>query len=352
MSQPLLSVIVPCYNVEQYLDKCVASIVTQTYTNLEIVLVNDGSTDSTGAICNTWQERDNRIKVIHKQNEGNAYARKTGIDNATAEYLSFIDSDDWIDVDMFTNMMAALLSTCSDIAQCGVCLVYEDGSMKDWDNEKEERIVERIEGVLLILENNKWRSWMCNRIFKKHLFDNVVFPKGRGGCGDFVTLFAFHRANQCVCLPGVYYYYLQKRFSVTRASNMQGDIKNQCDYFDAWHERYCFVAQHPEYHSALPSIKLWVLRLGFNLLLPNIIVQPQYFTKDYFDAKAKEMRSIPITQSDRLSRRLKINLYVLKLSPKLYKFLKTFYLHILRIANKLKITNRQTPKTLSEFFGW
>ena len=90
MNQPLLTIIVPCYNVEKYIDKCVSSIATQTYSNLEILLINDGSTDQTGAICDKWQTKDERIRVIHKQNEGVSYARKTGVENATAEYVTFV----------------------------------------------------------------------------------------------------------------------------------------------------------------------------------------------------------------------------------------------------------------------
>ena len=105
MSSPLLSVIVPCYNVEKYLDKCIASIGAQTYANLEIILIDDGSADRTGELCDVWQARDPRIKVIHKQNEGSSYARKTGVENATAEYFAFVDSDDWIDPYMYSDMI-------------------------------------------------------------------------------------------------------------------------------------------------------------------------------------------------------------------------------------------------------
>ena len=353
MSQPLLSVIVPCYNVENYLDKCVSSIVAQTYSNLEIILVNDGSADNTGQICDAWQTKDRRIRVIHKQNEGNSYARKTGIDNATAEYLSFIDADDWIDSGMYAGMMPKLLDTGSDIAQCGVCLVYEDGRMEDWDNEN-ERIVGRIEGVLLIMESKKWLSWIWNKIFKKHLFDNVVFPKGRGCAGDFVTLFAFHHANQCVCLPDVYYYYLQRTGSISRFINIHTEVKNHCDFFEAWYERYSFVEQHPEYHNALPSVKLRVLRLGI-FLLRNIIAIPQYFTVDadkLFDTTSKRLCSISLIRKDKLQRTFKIELYALKFGgAKCYKFFKLSYNCIIKITNRLKITNRRNYFLLDDMWN-
>ena len=104
-NQPLLTVIVPCYNVEKYVDKSVASVVGQTYNNLEILLINDGSTDQTRERCDEWQKKDQRIRVINKQNEGLSYVRKTGIENATAEYVTFVDVDDWISLDMYADMM-------------------------------------------------------------------------------------------------------------------------------------------------------------------------------------------------------------------------------------------------------
>jgi len=95
--QSLLSDVVPCYNVEKYLDKCISSIVSQTYTNLEILLIDDSSPDNSGMMCDAWQDRDKLTRVIHKQNEGSSFARKTEVDNTTAEYVTFVDSDDWID---------------------------------------------------------------------------------------------------------------------------------------------------------------------------------------------------------------------------------------------------------------
>ena len=355
MNQPLLSVVVPCCNCEKYLDKCVLSIVGQTYTHLEILLIDDGSTDSTGTICEAWEEKDKRIRVIHKQNEGSSYARKTGVENVTAEYVSFVDADDWIDANMYADMMAALLTTDSDIAQCSVCEVFEDGRIRHRDSEYTTGtfdVVGRIEGVLLILEDYKWRSWMWCKIFKKHLFDDIEFPQ-RGFGEDFISHELFHKAKQSVYLYHKYYFYLQRSGSITKAIDIPTEMKNQWDYFEAYFDRYSFVNQHSEYHSALSQVTYMTVSVGVNLLR-NMIEHPQYFTNDYFYAKAEQIRSISLTQEDknRLRRSIKINLYVLKISPKFYQILKLFYLHILHISNKLKITNRPTTRSLAGFFGW
>ena len=352
--QQLLSVIVPCYNVEKYLDKCISSIVNQTYTHLEILLINDGSTDETGARCDSWQAKDRRIRVIHKENEGSSYARKTGAESATGEYIAFVDADDWIDAGMYADMMTALLTTGSDIAQCDVCEIFEDGRMVHRSNEHKTgnfEVVKRTEGVLLILEDNKWRSWMVNKIYRKHLFEGIEFPKGRGFGEDFIAHHLFHKASQTVYLHREYYFYFKRKGSITQAQNIPAEMKSQRDYSDAYFDRYSFVKQHPEYHSALASVKYMTNCAGIHLLR-NMIVNPQYFTSDYFYAKSEQLRSISLNQGDKLGRRLKIDFYLLKISPGLYKILRSFYVRIIRVTNRLKITDRPISRSLYDIFPW
>ena len=352
---PLLSVIVPCYNVEKYVNKCISSIVGQTYKNLDILLIDDGSADTTGKICDSWQEKDQRIRVIHKQNEGLPYARKTGLEYVKADYVTFVDADDWIDIEMYSNMMRLLLSTNSDIAQCGVCMVYEDGKMKHLNGETKTGafdIVEKIEGVLLILENKRWRSWMWNKIFKKHLFNNIVFPKGRGYTEDFVSLYAFHDADKSVYLHDEFCYYLQRYGNISYADTVQKCLKNHTDVFEAWQERYYFVQKYPEYHSAIPSLKFWTLVLGI-CLLRNLVVHPQYHSKGYFYDIAKQLRSFSLNSNDKLKGFIKAEFYLLKISPILYKFFRKTYVLTIKITNKLTITtDRKIDSLLSNGGIW
>ena len=340
MNKPLLTVIVPCYNVEKYIDKCISSIAGQAYTNLEIVLVNDGSTDNTGAICDSWQERDNRIRVIHKQNEGASYARKDAVDISLGEFVTFVDADDWIDVNMYADMMSAMLNTDSDIAVCSFCNVFEDGSIHvHCVSEEKKGTIEKVgkkEAILLILDNQIWYSMMCDKIFKKSLFQHVEFPKGRGLADDFITVFLFHHASQIVYLHNSYYYYLQRTGSICHPVDTQMKLKNIIDHSDAYFERYLFVSQHPEYHAALPFVKSETIKFTQQLLY-HIIVFPQHFTKEYYKTKAEQLRAIPITREDNYRRRTKIEMKVLKISPKLYKILT----RIILFTNRLKITNRR-----------
>ena len=329
-NQPLLSVIVPCYNVEKYIDKCIFSIVNQTYTNLEIILINDGSTDNSGMICDAWEERDQRIHVIHKENEGVSYARKTAVESATAEYITFVDPDDWIDENMYTNMMNALLSTNSDIAQCGVCDAYEDGSIKHRYKEYKDgsfEIVDRINGVLLILEDKEWISSMWNKIFKKHLFDTIEFPKGRVVCEDVsIAHILFHYALQTVYLRDEYYFYFRRSDSALRfkGSDMVTKIKKINDAYIAYYERYCFAQQHAEYHYMLNNVKNHVFPRGLRLLRFSIIY-PQYFPKDYSHSLEKQIQMIQFNKKNMLKEyyatKMRLEFFIFLISPVFYKIL-------------------------------
>ena len=122
----LISVIVPVYNIEAYLRKCIDSILAQTYTNLEIILVDDGSTDNSGEICNEYAAKDARIRVIHKGNGGLSSARNTGIDIATGKYIGFVDSDDYLAPDMYEKLLGAIVNNHADISVCNVHHVDEN----------------------------------------------------------------------------------------------------------------------------------------------------------------------------------------------------------------------------------
>ena len=122
----LISVIIPIYNVEAYLDECVQSILSQTHKQLEIILVDDGSPDGCPAMCDAWAEKDSRIRVIHKENGGLSDARNVGIDAATGDYIAFVDSDDWIVPEMYEKMLAALKKENADICACNILSCFPD----------------------------------------------------------------------------------------------------------------------------------------------------------------------------------------------------------------------------------
>ena len=214
-----LSVIVPVYNVEKYLERCVNSIINQTYTNLEIILVDDGSTDRSGVMCDDYAKSDLRIQVIHKVNGGLSDARNAGIEASTGEYLAFIDSDDYIDSTMFQEMIVALEGTGSDVALCNYECVDEEGKLLP-ENSQEVRVVSEeltSEQALdkLCKLNGFYYTIACNKIYKKDLFAQIRFRKGKLHEDEFIVHEIYAEMSKMVCLENAFYMYVQRTGSIT-----------------------------------------------------------------------------------------------------------------------------------------
>ena len=168
--QQLISIIVPVYNVQPYLTKCLQSIVFQTYKNLEIILVDDGSTDGSGMVCDEWAKLDPRIRVIHMKNGGVSKARNAGILSCTGELIGFIDADDWIEKDMFMCLSEACGN--ADMASCG-WVSYSEGSENPVVNGRKQIYTQDFEeAVILMYEGNGYFTSMCNKLFRR----NVIMP--------------------------------------------------------------------------------------------------------------------------------------------------------------------------------
>lgn len=174
----LISVIVPIYNAEQYLEKCIDSIINQTDTNLEIILVNDGSTDNSGAICDEYAKKDSRIKVIHKENGGLSSARNTGLENANGEYVSFVDSDDWIELDMLETLYDACIANEAEVACGGRYDVYPQSTIVGLCPQKNE-CISTIEMIKKLFTSVECDCSVCDKLFKRPLFNEIRFPIGQ-----------------------------------------------------------------------------------------------------------------------------------------------------------------------------
>ena len=172
-----ISIIVPVYNVEKYLKKCIDSIINQTYKNIEIILVDDGSKDSSGRICDEYIEKDKRIVTIHKKNGGLSDARNEGIKKATGKYLSFIDSDDYIEENMIGNLYKSIIENDSDISTCAKIIEYSN--KKIIKNNKSNFCINNNEAMKRMLTFDEIDTSACDKLFKKDLFLNIKFPVGR-----------------------------------------------------------------------------------------------------------------------------------------------------------------------------
>lgn len=176
--RPLISIIVPVYKVEQYLERCIESIINQTYKNLEIILVDDGSPDSCGIICDEYSKKDKRIKVIHKENGGLSDARNKGIENATGKYITFIDSDDYIDENYTSILYEVISKNNADMAISSHKVLYENGTIIEKAT-GEQSILNSKEVLNRILYDDGIDLSAWAKLYKTDLFKNVRYPKGR-----------------------------------------------------------------------------------------------------------------------------------------------------------------------------
>ena len=179
-----ISIIVPVYKVELYLEKCVNSIINQTYKNLEIILVDDGSPDNCGAMCEELAKVDNRIKVIHKENGGHSSARNVGLDIATGEYVAFIDSDDWIEPDFVEVLEKLLTENDADFSVCGMHNEYTEESTLVRNHKISASVVEKSDIFVQIIDNHLFYGYAWNKLFKKDVIDNVRFDESLLFCED------------------------------------------------------------------------------------------------------------------------------------------------------------------------
>lgn len=206
--QPLISIIVPVYNVEKYLRECLDSICSQKKIRSEIILVDDGSTDGSGAICDEYAQKYKNIKVIHQKNEGPGVARNAGLDIMTGEYLCFVDSDDYIADDMYETLLQAIMKTDSDIACCGHMRVI-NGKVTVAERPVTDAAILSGRDIIRNLMLDKEMTYSpCDKLFKAHLFKEIRFPKENLPSEDLPCLYSILKsAGKVVYIGEAKYYY-------------------------------------------------------------------------------------------------------------------------------------------------
>lgn len=269
--KPLISVIVPIFNVEDYLIKCIDSILEQTYSNLEIILVDDGSPDNCGLICDKYKEVDDRIKVIHKKNGGLSDARNAGLDIASGDFIMFIDSDDYVSKNIIEKLYNDIIETNADISICDF-VKYNDNSMLYNEYSKKKFVVEgdkKFDNVCneyAIVTVVQW-----NKLFKKNIFDELRFRKGKINEDEFIICDQLNKAKRVSYNLEPLYYYLQRDNSIMSKFKIQ-----RYDVIQALDERISFF----ENKNMLDNVVKTKLQ-KFNTLLPFKI--EMIFTKNYFE---------------------------------------------------------------------
>ena len=235
----LLSIIVPVYNIEEYLERCINSIRQQTWKNLEILLVDDGSLDASGAICDRMAKEDERIRVFHKKNGGSSSARNLGIANAKGEWLGFVDSDDWIEPQMYEKLIHAALKHGVNIAQASRDEIDEDGNLRpDVCTPPDKQVVCGAEDFLKELLMHRGDCSFCTKLVKRELFENRGFPEGKLNEDFFLLVDMLGDGGGICVLPEQMYHVFYRIGSNTRKkdkndfSRVFTDIVDNADFVE------------------------------------------------------------------------------------------------------------------------
>lgn len=268
----MISVIVPIYKVEEFLDKCVQSIVNQKYLNLEIILVDDGSPDRCGEMCEEWARRDKRIKVIHKKNGGLSDARNAGLVAANGEFIAFVDSDDWIEPQMYEIMLKVLMKEKADIVACGIVDSYID---KEIIHSPIYRVGKTEQFLKMIYKDTIFSVASWNKLYRRRVWENFQFPKGKICEDAFTTYLLLDRASRIVQIPdGLYHYRIRENSIMTSKFRLA-----RMDEEEAWRQNYQYMK---EKHPQIAKIAYDFYLQKVNILFHTI---PQYeylkFHKEY-----------------------------------------------------------------------
>ena len=284
ISGPLISLIVPVYNVKDYLKTCLQSILEQTYKNLEIILVDDGSDDGSSGICDEYARMDQRIKTIHLPHSGVSAARNAGLAAATGELLGFVDSDDWIDHDMYQYLYTLMQEHDADVSACTYLLEQEGRPSKIINNTGKLYVFSRKEIIRALVKNDLVKNYLWAKLFKRKLFDRLSFPVGRV-YEDVAVLYKVFYSSQKVVLSCVskYHYMIHKNESITRGGY---DPVKEYHYFLSLYEQDKFI-QNAELGG---ESSVGVLKRGIHLINHTLLCPPSPAFEDIIDETMLKMR--------------------------------------------------------------
>lgn len=239
ISMPLISIIVPVYNVEEYLADCMESVLKQSYTNLQVILVDDGSTDRSGLVCDRYAERDSRIQVIHKRNGGLSDARNAGLDIAEGDYIVFTDSDDFLHRDYLKVQYENLVQADADMAVCDYHM-YDTGQSVCNGLSNRISVVEEKDITAQLYENPGMLIVAWNKLYKRFLWDGIRYPVGRLHEDEAVIHEILVRCKRIVLTDAKLYYYRQ------RENSIMGQVSDKSiqDAVYAYQRRISFFAEH------------------------------------------------------------------------------------------------------------
>jgi glycosyltransferase involved in cell wall biosynthesis len=326
---PEISIIVPVYNVEEYLPRCIDSILNQTFPDFELILVNDGSPGNCGKICDDFAKRDNRIKVIHKKNGGAASARNAGINHAKGRYIAFVDGDDYIHYKMFDLLYSTMKECSSDLVACNFVKVtnynskLEETAIHNFHEENYSNL-EALE-QLFIMKNKEHFSnagnnliWVLpvNKLYKRELFEKNRFEEGKICEDEFITHKLLYDCKKITYIPVTLYYYFQRSNSVM---NSPYSIR-RLDKVDALYDRVIFFKKQRLYHLCNLAIKSYIDAFFWNYFKAELEISNNRETLTKLKQQIKSLL-IYIINNSNLKLKLKLSIIIFVFNTNVYKSL-------------------------------
>lgn len=323
MENDLISVIVPVYNMEQYLERCVNSILRQTYEKLEIILVDDGSTDASPEMCDAFAKKDSRIQVVHKENGGLSDARNAGLAVAAGAYIGYVDSDDWIEHDMYERMYRACVEQDAQLCVCRYFCEYADrtlggGSAEQVPLTREELLRIYIGGhAQYVIYNSVW-----SKLFRRSLVEGMMFPKGRNSEDITYTTKAFCKLERAVYLDRcLYHYVLDREGSIMNVSRGERMFQDELPF---WREHIALIkASVSEEMADFASYHFWRRLLFYYMDFKNAQRMGDKTANEYakriVGELARDRRAIHrVYQSSAVAKGDKARMRLFLMSPSLY----------------------------------
>ena len=308
----MISVIVPVYNVEKYLERCVKSIAAQTYKDLEILLIDDGSTDKSGEMCDDFQQTDSRIKAFHKQNGGLSDARNYGIEHSAGEFISFVDSDDYIDEKMLETLHRLITENDADLAVCSAMDVFEGKEVTQVKEIKEFNL-NKVESYKYMLRGDGIPS-ACNKLYKRQTVGDVRFPVGKLYEDGFFTPQILKKVEKTAVTSKPMYYYFRRADSITTKPFRKGDL----DVIEAYDK--CVKQVKKLCPEALPYAEFRYRNAYFNVLDKMLMRDDCKEIPEYKQVvKYLKKHTAQIVKDPGFGKMRKIAAVALKFSVPLYK---------------------------------
>jgi len=314
-----ISVIVPIYNVQDYVDACVESIRKQTYKNLEIILVDDGSTDASGEICDKYAELDNRIKVIHKENGGLSDARNAALDICTGDYIGFVDGDDTIDEDMYELLYRNAVSHDADISMCKERLVCGEQVFRQYN----EHAVHKYQGFADCIKELYLGAGLsisvCVKLYKRYLFENVRFLKGKTIEDGYIVCDLLRKDTRMVVQYISKYNYMQRNGSITHKKLYANSMLDLVDAYEHNHKKMVCYSEN------LTEVSYYRLLWAYRETLYRIMSTADFYDheKEIKDIQHKIKNKLKVCwQNEFMSRKQKIATILSFCSPGVYKMIK------------------------------